>query len=118
MLFPLPFRPTIPNISPFCTSNETSWTARSSSKSLEAKRVKGPLFEGVDLEARNAERLADASNHDRRRPLGVERCLAGGRCSAETVATAGQTVATRLAAAGVDRPYAIVLLMDLLVRPF
>ncbi len=37
----------------------------------EAKRMKGPLFESVDLEARNAEGLANSSYDDCRRFLGA-----------------------------------------------
>jgi hypothetical protein len=37
----------------------------------EAKRVQDPLLEGVDLQPRNTERLADVLNDDRWRPLGV-----------------------------------------------
>ena len=39
--------------------------------SLEAKGMKGPLLERVDLEARNPKRLADASSHDCWKHLGV-----------------------------------------------
>ncbi len=69
VLFPLPFRPTIPNISPFGDLERDILYRAKLVELVEAKRMKSPLFERVDLEVRDPEGLANAPNDDCRRLL-------------------------------------------------
>ena len=78
MLFPLPFRPTMPNISPLRYLEGDVLDGTKLVEVVEAKRMEGPLFEGVNLEARHPEGLADVSDNDRGRLPGGAR-LAGRR---------------------------------------